>query len=391
MFESAYVTIAVFMALFSLFGVLISLRVCRMPNRCERASGVMPLVSLIIPCKGHEPGLEQSLAAHFNHDYPTYELVFAVDDANDAAVPVVEELIARYPKHSARLVVAAQLPGCVSKISNQIAALAATDPHAEIMVFADSDGMVRDDQWLTALVRRLDSCDVSSGFRWYFPETPGFTPRFHAAWDSALCMLHASSGTVWGGSMAFRRSFMERMNLLHAWSTAATDDLMVKKQCDAVGGTVGFAAGGMVISEPIDRLIPFWSWAVRQTVLVRATTYGVFLRAAAFSCMFALYYTTTLLALVVPGAVSTRWLPMGALGIHSMLVIWRVAMRRRAMFHLFPDHRERLRHIRWHFAALMPLADIVSFFVVVRAAFARGFLWRGIRYRIGRDGIERLG
>ena len=88
MFESAYVTIAVLMALLSLFGIVISLRVCLLPNRCEPASGQMPRVSLIIPCKGNEPGLEQALAAHFNHDYPNYEIVFGVDDANDASVAV---------------------------------------------------------------------------------------------------------------------------------------------------------------------------------------------------------------------------------------------------------------------------------------------------------------
>mgnify|MGYP003352069706 FL=1 len=60
------------------------------------------------------------------------------------------------------------------------------------------------------------------------------------------------------------------------------------------------------------------------------------------------------------------------------------------MFHLFPDHQARLRHIRWHFAIFLPVADIVSFFVVVRAAIARGFVWRGIRYRIAKDGIVRV-
>jgi len=389
MFESAYVTIAVLMALLSLFGIVISLRVCLLPNRCEPASGQMPRVSLIIPCKGNEPGLEQALAAHFNHDYPNYEIVFGVDDANDASVAIINELMKRFPKTSAQLVVAPQLPDCVSKISNQIAAIEATDPDSEILVFADSDGMVRDDQWLTALVRRLETCDVSSGFRWHFPETNGFAPKFHAAWDSTLCMLHVNTGTVWGGSMAFRRSFMTRMNLLHAWSTAATDDLMVKKQCDAVGGTVGFSAGGMVISEPIDKLIPFFNWAVRQSVLVRATTYRVYAKAAAFSCIFAIYYTATVIALTVPGIITTPWLVQCALLIHIAMIIGRITIRRRAMFHLFPDHHARLRHIRWHFAALLPIADIVSFFVAFRAGIARGFTWRGIQYRIAANGIER--
>ena len=93
----------------------------------------------------------------------------------------------------------------------------------------------------------------------------------------------------------------------------------------------------------------------------------------------------TLAAFTWPGAVTTILLPACALAIHALLIIGRVAMRRQAMFHLFPDHQARLRHIRWHFAVFLPVADIVSFFVVVRAAIARGFVWRGIRYRIAKD------
>ena len=390
MFETAYIAIAVFMAIFSLYGILLSYRVCLMPNRCVPASGTMPPVSLIIPCKGDEPGLELALAAHFNHDYPRYEIVFAVDSPDDSAVPVIRNLMQRHPSRPAKLVVAPQLPDCVAKISNQFAAIEAANPATEIFAFADSDGMVRDEQWLTSLVRPLETHDVSSGFRWYFPESRGLSARFHAAWDSALCMLHANTGTVWGGAMAFRKSFMQKMDLLAAWRTAATDDLMVKKRCDAVGGRVAFAPGAMVISEPIEALVPLWSWSVRQTLLVRATTFKVFARAGAFSCMFALYYAATLAAFTWPGAVTTILLPACALAIHALLIIGRVAMRRQAMFHLFPDHQARLRHIRWHFAIFLPVADIVSFFVVVRAAIARGFVWRGIRYRIAKDGIVRV-
>ena len=39
MFETAYIAIAVFMAIFSLYGILLSYRVCLMPNRCVPASG----------------------------------------------------------------------------------------------------------------------------------------------------------------------------------------------------------------------------------------------------------------------------------------------------------------------------------------------------------------
>ena len=214
MFETAYIAIALFMAIFSLYGILLSYRVCLMPNRCVPASGTMPLVSLIIPCKGDEPGLELALAAHFNHDYPRYEIVFAVDSPDDSAVPVIRNLMQRHPSRPAKLVVAPQLPDCVAKISNQFAAIEAANPATEIFAFADSDGMVRDEQWLTSLVRPLETHDVSSGFRWYFPESRGLSARFHAAWDSALCMLHANTGTVWGGAMAFRKSFMEKMDCL---------------------------------------------------------------------------------------------------------------------------------------------------------------------------------
>ena len=50
-----------------------------------------PFVTVIAPCRGLDTGLEDNLRALLEQDYPDYEIIFVVDDKNDAAVPVIEE------------------------------------------------------------------------------------------------------------------------------------------------------------------------------------------------------------------------------------------------------------------------------------------------------------
>src|SRR5208283_315481 len=50
-------------------------------------------VLVLSPCKGFEINLEENLRALLNQDYPDYEVTFIVEDASDAACPVIHRAI----------------------------------------------------------------------------------------------------------------------------------------------------------------------------------------------------------------------------------------------------------------------------------------------------------
>ena len=65
----------------------------------------LPPVSVLKPVHGLEARLKENIESFFRQDYPDYEILFAADEANDAALDVVREVCARYPHIRSRVLV----------------------------------------------------------------------------------------------------------------------------------------------------------------------------------------------------------------------------------------------------------------------------------------------
>jgi ceramide glucosyltransferase len=87
-------------------------------RRSTRATGsghslpdsALPAVSLLKPVHGLETCLAENLESFFLQDYPHYEILFAADEPDDAALPLVREICARYPKVPSRILVTGNPP-----------------------------------------------------------------------------------------------------------------------------------------------------------------------------------------------------------------------------------------------------------------------------------------
>src|SRR5437016_9171463 len=116
-----------------------------------------PPISILKPLRGTDPGIYESFRSHCLQDYPDYEIVFGVGDANDAAVPLVEQLQREFPQRAIRLVVCPQVLGTNMKVSNLIQMLGAT--RYDYLLVNDSDIRVPAD-YLRRVVAPLESPDV---------------------------------------------------------------------------------------------------------------------------------------------------------------------------------------------------------------------------------------
>jgi ceramide glucosyltransferase len=65
----------------------------------------LPPVSVLKPVHGLEAQLEKNIESFFRQNYPHYEILFAADEANDAALDIVREVSARYPHIPSRILV----------------------------------------------------------------------------------------------------------------------------------------------------------------------------------------------------------------------------------------------------------------------------------------------
>jgi ceramide glucosyltransferase len=111
----------------------------------------LPAVSVLKPVHGLEAQLKENIESFFRQDYPDYEIVFAADEANDAALEVVREVCARYPHIRSRvLVTGTPWPNPVVYSFHCMAEAAAHD----ILVTTDSDVEV-DPSYLREIVAPL--------------------------------------------------------------------------------------------------------------------------------------------------------------------------------------------------------------------------------------------
>jgi ceramide glucosyltransferase len=99
-----------------------------------------PPVSVLKPLHGIEQQLEANLESFFLQDYPEYEVLFAVDEANDGALPVARAVCARHPEITSKIVIngVAEWP---NPPAWSLAAMAREAQH-NILVTSDSDVMV---------------------------------------------------------------------------------------------------------------------------------------------------------------------------------------------------------------------------------------------------------
>jgi ceramide glucosyltransferase len=110
-------------------------------RRPKKIADHTPPVTILKPLKGMDEGLEENLRSFFRLDYPVYQLIFGVADADDPAIAVVRKLQEEYPDHDATLVVGNPAFGLNPKVEN----LAAMDRHRkhEVLLISDSNVRVR--------------------------------------------------------------------------------------------------------------------------------------------------------------------------------------------------------------------------------------------------------
>ena len=145
MFAHAILTIAVagvvtstIVLVLSIVGAIKFRRVARRDRETfARLAKNLPPVSVLKPVHGNEARLKENLESFFRQDYPHFEILFAADEPDDPALPVVREICARHPEVPTRIIVTGKppWPNAQNYCFHHLTAIA----EHEILVTSDSD------------------------------------------------------------------------------------------------------------------------------------------------------------------------------------------------------------------------------------------------------------
>src|ERR1041385_2241967 len=76
-------------------------------------------VTILKPLRGLDPQMYESFRSHCMQDYPEYEIIFGVSEADDPAIAAVERLIREFPKCRIRLLVCPEVDPAFGKFTDQ--------------------------------------------------------------------------------------------------------------------------------------------------------------------------------------------------------------------------------------------------------------------------------
>lgn len=171
-------------------------------------------ITLIRPVAGLDPFDAETLASSFHQDWPDYEVIFCAPSADDAAVPLVRQLIAAHPHVKARLLTGQKRITGNPKLDNIWKGWEASD--APWVCMSDSNVILPPDYLRTLAGRwRADTGLVTSPACGLRPE--GLAGRIEAAFlNSNQGRLQLCAGTLGWGYAQGKTLFWNRA-LLESW------------------------------------------------------------------------------------------------------------------------------------------------------------------------------
>jgi len=329
-----------------------------------------PPVSLLKPVRGTDFGSYENFASFCRQDYPSYEILFGVNDAADAAVPFIRRLIAEFPDRQIRLIVGAEQIGANRKV-NMLARLAQEAQH-EILALTDGDVRVGRNYLREVVAPFIEESTgaVTSFYRGIAEKNLGaeleaigvssdfFAGVLVAEWTEGMSF-------ALGASIVTTKRWLSKIGGLASIANMHSDDYELGHRISEAGGRV------LLSREPVWTMYPaqtaggFWEHQVRWARTVRLCRPLSYL-----GLLFTHGLPWALLAALVAPA---RWVAafyiLGYLFLR-LVMAWAVGV--------WGVGDDVLRRNLW----LLPLRDAIHFFVWLASFASNSITWGSEGFRL---------
>lgn len=351
----------------------------QLAGRSARPTECLPPLSILKPLRGTDPEIYESFRSHCLQDYPEYEIIFGVSDANDAAIESVKTLQREFPSHRIQLLVCPNILGANVKVSNLAQMLASA--RYDYLIVNDSDIRVGPDYLrrvtapladprvgiVTCLYRGVAGAPLGSRL-----EALGISTDFCA---SVLAARQVEGGIRFGlgSTLAFRRAELEKIGGFTSFVDYLADDYELGKRIAALGLTVNLSDVVVETYLPAYRLREFFAHQLRWARGVRDARAGGYL-----GLVFTFGFLWALLALAASRGALWAWSSLAVTLLLRFTVALIVGCR------VLKD-RQVLRDT-W----LIPLRDLIAVVVWMVSLAGHTVTWRGDRFRLQAGKLTRI-
>ncbi|MBI2688964.1 MAG: bacteriohopanetetrol glucosamine biosynthesis glycosyltransferase HpnI [Acidobacteria bacterium] len=349
---------------------LVALIAClRRMFQVRPAPDAMPPISILKPVRGADPLFYSVVCSHAQQDYPHFELLFAVADRDDPAVPIIERAIAEFPERRIRLIVrSTETP------NPKVGALIDLEKEALYDVLLVNDGDIRVPQgYLRTLAAELEQPDtglVTALYRARAEHFPGQVEALGVATDFAPSTLVAPFVGVnefaMGSTLFFRRADLRAVGGFAAIADYLADDYQLGRLITLSGKRTILSSCVVETSLGAKTWREAWEHQLRWARTIRVSRGGV------------LGY------LGLPVTFGTLWAFVAFLTGNPMLGLALFALRFNvavlAGLLILEDRNVVFR------LSLMPLRDLAAVAIWFAGLFGNTVKWGGRRLTLHTDG-----
>jgi ceramide glucosyltransferase len=339
-------------------------------ERTKPLAEFRPPVSILKPVRGVDFATYENFSSFCRQNYEDYEVLFCVNEMSDAAIPVIQRVMAEFPGRSIRVLSGATQLGTNRKVNNL--ALLAKEAKHDFLVQSDGDVRVGPNYLKEVIAPFRDSRVgvVSCFYRGVAQanlaaeiEAVGATSDFFAGAMVADWMEGVTFAL--GASVATTKGWLGKMGGYEALANFLADDYEIGNRVHKAGGKVLLSREAVWTMYPALHFGEFWEHQVRWARTVR------------------LVRPTSFLGLIVthglPWAVAAALVaPNGRVAFAYLMayLVLRLSMAWVAGVWGLGD--EILRRKMW----LIPLRDAVHFVVWLAGFTSNRVRWGGVEYVI---------
>ena len=339
-------------------------------ERARALPAFTPPVSVLKPVYGVDFGSLENFSSFCRQNYSDYEILFAVNDESDPAVPLIRSVMARFPDRRIRILTGAPRSGANQKVNNL--ALLAREAKHEILVLSDGDVRVGPDYLREVVAPLADSANAAVTCFYRAVAERNLLAEMEAVGSAsdffAGVLMAAATEDVrfaLGASIATTKTWIAKIGGFESFADQLADDYELGSRMFRAGGRIVLSREVVSTMYPAQNRRGFWLHQVRWARTVRLCRPVSYL-----GLLLTQGLPWTVLAVFVAPSAAVSTLYLGGYLLFRFAMAWVVGV--------WGVRDEVLRRRIW----LVPLRDAVHFLVWLASFASNRVVWAETEYEM---------